>query len=111
MLALGAIDTQSDDLRVTRKPADGCIWADNSTTAGAMSHVFHAVPCPKGGCEWDKSDWHSAIAKNLKPIEGDNGSTQERVKSKIQDERLAGCSTKIDASKYILRQAFCLCSC
>ena len=104
MLALGAkLMKSDDDLILARKLTDGCIWAYNSTKAGAMPEVFHIVACVKSDCDWNEDSWYSAVAKHLGPAEGDKRSTHERVKSKIHDDRLVESYTKIDASKYILR--------
>ena len=103
MLALGAkIMQNEEDLEVARKLTDGCIWAYNHTQSGLMPEVFHVTPCTDP-CQWDASKWHSAVKEKMEHSADDARSEEERLKSKIHDERLIEGYTKIDSGKYILR--------
>jgi len=103
MLALGAKIMQSDeDLALARKLTDGCIWAYNSTQSGVMPEIFHMTPCADP-CLWQEDKWFSGVAERLEDSQDDTRSKDERVKSKIHDERLVSGYTSIEDKRYILR--------
>jgi len=103
MLALGAKLLQSDeDLALARKLTDGCIWAYNSTQSGVMPEIFHITPCADP-CSWQEEKWVLSVAELLEDTQNDTRSRDERVKSKIGDERLVSGYTSIEDRRYILR--------
>ena len=103
MLALGAKILQNDDdLALARKLTDGCIWAYNSTKSGVMPEVFHVIPCPDP-CSWQEDKWFSGVAEKVENAQDDIRPQNERVKSKITDERLIQGYTSIEDRRYILR--------
>ena len=103
MLALGArIMQDNEDLALARKLADGCIWAYNSTQSRVMPEVFHITPCGSP-CSWQNEKWLAGVAERLEDDKEDTRSQEERIKSKIQDERLVPGYTSIEDRRYILR--------
>ena len=103
MLALGArLLANEEDLLLGRKLTDGCIWAYNTTRAGVMPEVFHIAPCSTP-CQYQEQQWLSAILDQLDDDKKDTRSTDERVKAKIDDNRLVPPYTSINDKRYILR--------
>lgn len=108
MVGIGAkIFNRPDDLNTARKLVDGCIWAYQSMDNGLMVEISHHVACPSKtdqGCEWDETRWHSEIMSRESDEDRASGiSYEERLRLKIQNERLTPGYVAIDDHRYILR--------
>ena len=108
MVGIGAkIFDRPDDLDTARKLVDGCIWAYQSMDNGLMVEVSHHVACPSKtakGCEWDEARWHSEVMSH----ESDDDRTSDlsyddRLRMRIQNQRLQPGYVAINDRRYILR--------
>ncbi len=96
--------SNDDDLILSRKLVDGCVWAYDQMPTGIMPELFYTVPCnnPRE-CIWDLKTWHRGIM-------GRNGNVNETNLEEMIDElRLPPGFTDIPDRRYILRYETSLC--
>jgi len=105
MVAIAAtIFDRPEDLDTAKKLVDGCIWAYRSMDHGMMAEVSHHVPCPDIDCQWNVTLWHNAIMDRESEADAESSVPYEdRLRAKIQNERLVPGYVSIDDRRYILR--------
>lgn len=99
MVAIGAkIFNRTDELDISRKLVDGCIWAYDSMPTGIMPELFHVIPCKESeDCVWSTERWNQAVLTESRSTETTDPTDI------IKDDRLPPGYTKITDRRYILR--------
>jgi mannosyl-oligosaccharide alpha-1,2-mannosidase len=107
VLAIGSkIFKRPNDLTVSKKLVDGCIWAYETAPNGIMPELFRTWPCPDPeNCVWDEKEWYTGVVhhgatmdSSIKPKNND-----EMAQIIIERMKLPKGFTDVRDTRYILR--------